>query len=40
LCVHLLISISQTGELAVVVPSLGRPDHRISHPLIFSYGNT
>jgi hypothetical protein len=38
LCVHLLISISQTDGLAVLVPSLGRPDHRISHPVIFSYG--
>jgi hypothetical protein len=35
LCVHLSISISQTDWLAVLVPSFGRPDHRVSHPVFF-----
>jgi hypothetical protein len=39
LTVHLLISIPETDKMAVLAPSTGRPDHRITHPMIFSYGD-
>jgi hypothetical protein len=38
LWVYLLISISQTNKLALLVPSIGKPYHQISHPVIFSCG--
>lgn len=40
LCVHFLISIYQTDGLTLVVSSLGRPGHRISHRVIFAYEDT
>jgi len=34
---HLFISISRTNGLAMLIPSLGRLDHRILHPVIFFF---
>jgi hypothetical protein len=38
-CISFLITISQSGGLSVLVPSLGQPDHQISHPAILSCGD-